>query len=96
MQVKLINIINELGINKPNPTAQEVHQYYNDYILNNYYAIIDDEIDVMWGEFAVLRENIFQVKNVGLKTLGKADQMKLNLFMKEMKQLMQKHAPNNI
>lgn len=94
MQIKLTQLISELGINKPNHTPEEVYKYYNDYILNNYWEcdIEDcDKMDLMWKEFKDLKYDILNIINISLNKLKLANQKQLNIFYRGMKDLVNKY-----
>jgi hypothetical protein len=94
MQIKLTQLLSELGINKPNHTPEEVYKYYNDYILNNYWECDIEEadnIDLMWKEFRDLKYNILDVVNITRKKLELANKNQLNTFYRGMKDLVNKY-----
>lgn len=98
MQIKLTQLLNELEINNPNPTPEEVYYYYRNNILYN-----DDEFGAGtkgWDEYESIEYNYSQ-KHKWLDGLDKYNfkqlpQSDLNKFYRELKQLVKKYATNNI
>ena len=100
MQIKLTQLLNELEINNPNPTPEEVYNYYINNILYN-----DNEFGAGtkgWDEYESIKYNYSQkykwleglvIYNYNLKKLSQSD---LNKFYRELKQLVKKYATNNI
>jgi len=92
MQIKLLNIINELEINNPNPSWEEVYDYYRNNILYN-----DNEFGAGskgWEEYEKI-ENYYSQKQwfYGLDKTNfkKLSQPDLNKFYRELKQLVKKY-----
>jgi hypothetical protein len=84
--IKLLNILNELGVNNPNKTAEEVYDYWNKHLLYN-----DSTNDrLMWGEWMKIRSN-YGTHMSSLPEFQKLSQSDLNKIYKEMKQLVQKN-----
>jgi hypothetical protein len=87
--------INELEINNPNPSWEEIYDYYDENIYSNWKEFASNSKG--WEEYEEIRNKYCEKYNLDLETrrlkiLSKQD---LNNFYSEMKQLVKKYVNIN-
>jgi len=93
--IKLIDILNELGINNPNKTAEEVEKYYKENIYHNNNEFSGDSKG--WQEYGEICKPYCEKYDIygwigSFSEFQKLSQQDLNKLYRDLKQLVQKYA----